>query len=333
MSYEGKLRAQFIAFHGGRPAAARYERPKLPVRKTYCVLITPRSGNTWLSRRISRLDVLSCPEEYFIAEEFASTLEYNPGHDIYEVFDIVAQKNCTCDGLFGFEMSYFDLEEFEREAPLIDVMLGERHFFYLNRRNFVAQAISLHTAVESRVFHTFGKAGARQPRPTVPYDDDKIMYWVCHILQQEFGIRQWLRANKIKPVSCVTRHCLRISTARLPGSPGIWASISPAHGRCPRCRPKNSPRLGQRTLSGGSATATGNFAANGKRCAAPLPAFLTKRPSSTRIKPAWACSSSGEVDHLTHWSAGFQLGKALVDLAELDAAGDQMVELQPALLP
>jgi trehalose 2-sulfotransferase len=201
MSYEGKLRAQFIAFHGDDTATASYERPKLSVHKTYCILITPRSGSTWLSRRISRLDVLSCPEEYFIAEEFTSTLKYNPGRDIYEVFDIVAQKNCTRDGLFGFELSYFDLEEFEREARLTDVMLGERYFFYLNRRNFVAQAISLHTAVESRVFHIFGGAEAPQSRPAMPYDDDKIMYWVCHILQQEFGIRQWLRANKIKPVT------------------------------------------------------------------------------------------------------------------------------------
>jgi trehalose 2-sulfotransferase len=201
MSSDGKLSAQFAAFHGDRSAASRYERPTLPIRKTYCILITPRSGSTWLSRRISRLDVLSCPEEYFIAEEFDSTLEYNPGRDIYEVFDIVAQKNCTSDGLFGFEMSYFDLEEFEHEARLVDVMLGERYFFYLSRRNFVAQAISLHTAVESRVFPTFGAAGASQPRPAVPYDDDKIMYWVCHILQQEFGIRQWLRANKIRPVT------------------------------------------------------------------------------------------------------------------------------------
>jgi LPS sulfotransferase NodH len=205
MPLEGKLRAQFIAFHGNDVAAARYERPKMPVRKTYCILITPRSGSTWLSRRISRLDVLSCPEEYFIAEEFTNTLKYNPGRDIYEVFDIVAQTNCTSDGLFGFEMSYFDLEEFEHEARLIDVMLGERHFFYLNRRNFVAQAISLHTAVESHVFHVFGAAEALQPRPAVPYDDGKIMYWVCHILQQEFGIRQWLRANKVKPVTLCFR--------------------------------------------------------------------------------------------------------------------------------
>ena len=199
MALDGKFRAQFLTFHGGRLPPVPYLRPKLPVSKTYCILITPRSGSTWLSRRIERLNVLSGPEEFFIADQFSNTLKFNPGRDIYEVFDIVAAKNCTRHGLFGFEMSYFDLEEFEREARLTDVMLGEQHFFCLSRRNFVAQAISLFTAVESQVFHVFGEDAPERPR--VAYDDEKIMYWACHILQQEYGIQRWLKANRIKPMT------------------------------------------------------------------------------------------------------------------------------------
>jgi trehalose 2-sulfotransferase len=198
MSHDGKLHAHFIALRGGGDAP-RYQRQQPPtVHKTYCILITPRSGSTWLTRRIARLAVLSCPEEYFNVEEFGNTLKFNPGRDIYEVFDIVAHKACTNTGIFGFEMSYFDLEEFEREAPLLDVMLGKRYFFQLSRRNFVAQAISLYTAVESRVFHAYSGAG-RPQRAAIPYDDDKIMYWLCHILQQEYGTQRWLRTNRIEP--------------------------------------------------------------------------------------------------------------------------------------
>jgi trehalose 2-sulfotransferase len=199
MSFDGKLRATFDSFHGKRRARARYRRPKLPIERTYCILITPRSGSTWLCHRIARLDVLSCPDEYFIADEFINTLQYNPGRDIYEVFDIVAKKNCTNTGIFGFKMSYFDLEEFEKEAKLLDVMIGDKYFFYLSRRNFVAQAISLYAAVESQIFHVFGD-GPKQARPDIAYDDDKIMYWACHILQQEYGIQQWLDTNQVKPV-------------------------------------------------------------------------------------------------------------------------------------
>ncbi|HXO00679.1 MAG TPA: Stf0 family sulfotransferase [Stellaceae bacterium] len=201
MSYDGKLRAHFEAFTGSSVPIRPYQRPKLPVGKTYCILMTPRSGSTWLCRRIARLDVLSCPEEHFNAEEFSNTLRFNPGRDIYEVFDIVAGKNCTNTGIFGFKMSYFDLEEFEREAKLLEVMLGKKYFFYLSRHNFVAQAISLYIAVESQRFHTYTKLSAHpEEAAEIPYDEEKIMYWACHILQQEYGIQQWLNANAIRPV-------------------------------------------------------------------------------------------------------------------------------------
>lgn len=197
----GKLRAQFDAFYRGRgPAPLPARRPRVALDKTYCILMTPRSGSTWLTRRIARFNVLSHPDEFFNVNLFGATLQHNPGRDVYEVFDIVAKKNRTCDGVFGFEISYFDLEELELEAKLLDLMVGEKHFFYLNRRNFVAQAISLYMAVESNFFHSFTAAGEAQQRREVPYDDSKVLYWVCHILQQEFGIGQWTRRNDIKPM-------------------------------------------------------------------------------------------------------------------------------------
>lgn len=162
--------------------------------------MTPRSGSTWLTRRIARLDRLSCPDEYFNTDVFADTLKYNPGRDVYEVFDVIAQKNRTRDGLFGLEISYFDLEELELEAKLLELMVGEKYFFYLNRRNFVAQAISLYTAVESNFFHSFQSPGGARARREAPYDDAKIMFWLCHILQQEFGFRQWMTANNVRPL-------------------------------------------------------------------------------------------------------------------------------------
>jgi LPS sulfotransferase NodH len=199
MSVDGKLRAHFNAFNRGHSVAPA-RRPRVALNKTYCILMTPRSGSTWLTRRVARLDVLSCPDEYFNTEVFGDTLKYNPGRDVYEVFDIIAEKNRTQDGIFGFEISYFDLEELELEAKLLDLMVGEKSFFYLNRRNFVAQAISLYAAVESKIFHSFQVTGDARPRREVPYDDNKIMFWACHILQQEFGFRQWMTANNVRPM-------------------------------------------------------------------------------------------------------------------------------------
>lgn len=198
MSVESKLRAHFNSLNPSR-GAERSARERPTLSKTYCILMTPRSGSTWLTRRIARLDRLSCPDEYFNTDVFADTLKYNPGRDVYEVFDVIARKNSTQSGLFGFEISYFDLEELELEARLLDIMVGEKHFFYLNRRNFVAQAISLYAAVESNVFHSFQAADGGRRREA-PYDDAKIMFWACHILQQEHGFHRWIMANGVKPM-------------------------------------------------------------------------------------------------------------------------------------
>jgi LPS sulfotransferase NodH len=199
MTIGGKLRTYFSAVDGARGAAPE-PRERARLDKTYCILMTPRSGSTWLARRIAGFDVLSCPGEHFNAEMFGDTLKHNAGRDIYEVFDVIAAKNRTRQGLFGFEISYFDLEELELEARLLDLMVGEKFFFYLNRRNFVAQAISLYAAVESNIFHRFQPESEPQKRSDIPYDDDRIMFWVSHILQQEFGIHQWMTTNNVEPL-------------------------------------------------------------------------------------------------------------------------------------
>jgi hypothetical protein len=54
----------------------------------------------------------------------------------------------TAGGLFSFEITDFALEELELEAKLLDIMMGETYFFYLSRRNFVAQPVPRYTAVE-----------------------------------------------------------------------------------------------------------------------------------------------------------------------------------------
>lgn len=48
----------------------------------------------------------------------------------------------------------FNLEEPELEAELLDIMMGEKYFSYLGRRNFVAQPVPRYTAVESRIIQS-----------------------------------------------------------------------------------------------------------------------------------------------------------------------------------
>lgn len=191
----GKFKTVF-ELHGSRVSA---DIASNPPTTTYCVLLTPRSGSTWLTREIARRDVLSTPDEYFNLEELPNGLRDNPAPDLQEYFKVVASKLATGNGIFGFQISYFDLSELEQEIPLLALMPGRRFFVYLSREDLIAQAVSLYIAVETSVFHSFGDDGgvSRQRAIPVPYDAVKIEFWASHILEQERGIEEWIRGKGV----------------------------------------------------------------------------------------------------------------------------------------
>jgi LPS sulfotransferase NodH len=169
--------------------------------KVYCILITPRSGSTWLSQEIARLEVMSHPDEYFLTEQFHDALLDNPCKDLKEYYEIVSKKRMTESGVFGLEISFFDLEELEREVQLFDLLPKDRHFVYLSRRNFVAQGVSLYLAIETRRFHSLREPDTPDGRERpARYDGQAIKYWTAHILDQEYSIEQWMQAHDVTPL-------------------------------------------------------------------------------------------------------------------------------------
>lgn len=167
---------------------------------SYCILITPRSGSTWLTQTIGAYEVLSYPSEYFYTGDFALSLQHNPARNLEEYYKAVASNMMTDDRVFGFEMSYFELVELERNQPLRTIMTGMQRFIYLSRRHFIDQAVSMFMAFESRVFHKFSTTNddrAIQAEAAVPYHKDKIRFWATHILQQEYGLEKWLEEQQV----------------------------------------------------------------------------------------------------------------------------------------
>jgi LPS sulfotransferase NodH len=166
--------------------------------KVYCILFTPRSGSTWLSREIARLGDMSHPDEYFLADEFRNSLPENPCKNIKEFYELVSKKKMTLDGIFGFQISFLDLGEIEIEVKILDLLPIDRYFIYLNRQNFVAQGVSLHLAYETRRFHSLWEPDTPDGRERpARYDGQMIKYWTANILYQEYGIEQWLQAHDV----------------------------------------------------------------------------------------------------------------------------------------
>ncbi len=185
-------------------------RRNIDVKKTYAVIMTPRSGSTWLTHEVASYDVLSCPDEYFNINGMALSLKSNPCNSIVEYYDIVNTKMMSDRGIFGFEISYFDLEKLEKEVSLLTLMRGERYFINLTRKNFVAQAVSLFIAVETGLYHRFENSADQNNTSSLPaYDKDKILHWSVHILQQEFGIRKWIADHGVSTLE-VTYESMKV---------------------------------------------------------------------------------------------------------------------------
>lgn len=194
-----KIETAFRRGSTENPVFTKYFRKCQNIQKTYAILMTPRTGSTWLTHEIASYRVLGHPDEYFIADIFDQSVDYNPSSNIYEYYDVVAKKMSSGENIFGFEISYHDLEELEKEADLLSLMTGERYFIYLTRKNFVAQSISLHIASESGFYHLTNKESPEglHTRSEIPYDAEKIRHWCSHILQQEYGFNQWISAKEI----------------------------------------------------------------------------------------------------------------------------------------
>ena len=193
----------FKKYPNQTPVLAKYFRNCEQVKKTYAILMTPRSGSTWLTHEIASYSVLSHPDEYFNPLLFTDLVHHNRTKNIYECFDLLASNHASAAGVFGFEITYFSLEKLEVEVDIQSLMVGEKYFFYLTRKNFVAQAISLYIATETGLYHVTNKDDpqALQSRPNVSYDGKKIQHWCSHILQQEYGFNKRLLTGNITPIS------------------------------------------------------------------------------------------------------------------------------------
>ena len=142
--------------------------------------------------------MLSHPDEYFNVLTLKESLRHNKARDIYSYYDVVANKVTSPAGVFGFQISFFDLEIIEREAGLLSLVTGEKFFFVLMRKNFVAQAISMYLATLTGVFHVTDVNHINKidhSSITIVYEE--IKKWILHILAQEYGINQWVARKNI----------------------------------------------------------------------------------------------------------------------------------------
>jgi LPS sulfotransferase NodH len=162
----------------------------------YCIAFVARSGSTWLGDVLSRSGLLGLPKEWFNAEAAQKTVRGSGCTNIHQYYDYLKAER-TAGGVFGLELTWPQFLILSEES-------GERHFlddiphwFYLRRRDYVAQAVSLFTAINSGIFHSIHRY---KSAAEVVYDGQAIDNLVNRIMRQEFGWNQAFLKSDRSPV-------------------------------------------------------------------------------------------------------------------------------------
>jgi len=168
-------------------------KPKAP-NKVYAIAFTPRSGSTWLGQLLLGSASFGDPKEFFNFQA-ASYVIRNSGCDnlnsYYEYLRTVKQSD---NGVFGYEIAY------QHVAKVVSEGFGSLFedadcWFYLRRRDFIAQAVSLYRAQHSGLYHSYQ---IEDKVPETPFDAAKIKDIALGIMAAEYNWQTFFRERDIQ---------------------------------------------------------------------------------------------------------------------------------------
>ena len=173
---DGKMRAQpggkrkrLLQDKDAKPirrlADRRLDFPRsVPLRKSYIVASTDRSGSTFLCSLLWQTGILGAPAEYWnfrsrpgtktIGMQMMERLNASsPGDYLKKLLACRTSKN----GVFGVKTHSFDFKEVLGKFPKLLDMLAPVTYIYIQRQDKVAQAVSMAKATADRCLGCTGQ--------------------------------------------------------------------------------------------------------------------------------------------------------------------------------
>lgn len=171
-----------------------------PAEKRYCMLFTPRSGSSWVSSIVKQTGRLSEPNEFF-NPNFISNIARSFGvANMDDYVAVLSRRKCT-HGIFGFQITYFQLQRiFGSERAFLD-MFGDSTFFWLIREDIVLQAVSLMKMQQTQIaHHPQADATARaEAEERFVYDEPGLRHWLDHIREIERRTERMIQRHDLSP--------------------------------------------------------------------------------------------------------------------------------------
>lgn len=167
------------------------------LKKAYIVASSFRSGSTHLSISLWETGVLGAPCEYFnydIDKRFMFARLGCPSPADYY------RKLITCrtskNGIFGVKAHYLHFAKSLVEYPPLLEILSPLMFIYINRRDKIAQAVSMARALQTNVWLAF----QQQRRTPLFYSREFIQECLREVYFQVNSWKTWFEERGIEPL-------------------------------------------------------------------------------------------------------------------------------------
>ncbi len=119
--------------------------------RAYAIVTTPRSGSTLLSQMLASTGVAGQPKEHLRLP--TQTLSRECGFDYIRLLRILAAERATPNRVFGTKLIVHFLEKHQPHGEDFGAVARAFKFINLVRMDRVAQAVSLHLAQSTGIWH------------------------------------------------------------------------------------------------------------------------------------------------------------------------------------
>lgn len=168
--------------------------------KVYSILFTPRSGSSWLTSILTKTKAMGTPGEWFNPELMSSSTRAKGARNLDQFIEAISRHE-SYGSVFGFEITYHQLKAvFGSDADFMS-RFQDAVFFWLTRKDIVAQGVSLDKMVQTKISHAANN-DARDIENSdnfYDYDDGRIRKWIRHIHAAEVGTEKMISDFNLSP--------------------------------------------------------------------------------------------------------------------------------------
>ena len=169
-----------------------------PLRQSYIIASSARSGSTYLARLLAQTGLLGAPSEVFnSATNEMQTLMAR--FRAYSHADYVAKliaNRTSRNGVLGMKAHFHQFEAFLKKYPPLLEALAPTTYIYIDRRDKVAQAVSMAKALQTDQWSSQWRGS---PRPMLRYDRELIAKSMSEVELQDARWLRWFELHNITP--------------------------------------------------------------------------------------------------------------------------------------